>query len=122
MAAVLTNLGEEWAAGAIVQSNALDGHFGHWGSGAGTAAKADTTLFTAESEARVAGTVSLQGSGAAAKWQNIFTLTAAGAKTITNAGCFDALTLGNLLVHFDHGNIVLAISDQIQYTVTLDPA
>jgi hypothetical protein len=122
MAAVLTNLGEEWAAGCLVQSNALDGHFGHWGSGAGVAAKADVALFVAEAEARVAGAVTLQGAGAAAKWQNIFTLTAAGAKTITNAGCFDALAAGNLLIHWDHGNIVLAVGDQIQYTVTLDPA
>jgi hypothetical protein len=122
MAAVLTNLGEEWAAGCLAQTNALDGHFGHWGTGAGTAAKGDTALFTAAAEARAAGTVTLTGTLAAAKWQNVFTLTSLSAQTITNAGCFDAVSAGNLLIHFDHGNIVLAIGDQIQYTVTLDPA
>jgi hypothetical protein len=122
MAAVLTNLGEEWAVDRLTGASALDGHFGHWGTGAGTAAKGDTTLFTPASEARVAGTVSKTGSGSSAKWQNIFTLTADAIKTITNAGTFGLVSGGDMYTHWDHGNIVLALGDQIQYTVTIDPA
>lgn len=122
MAAVLTNLGEEWVVDRLTGASALDGHFGHWGTGAGTAAKGDTTLFTAGSEARVAGTVSKVGTLAAAVYQLVFTLTANAIKTITNAGTFDALTVGSLFTHWDHGNIVLDIGDQIQYTITMDPA
>ena len=121
MAVVLTNQGEEWACRCMAQTDADDAHFVGWGTGAGTAAKADTGLFTEASEARVVGTVSVQGTGAAAKYQVVGTLTADGAKTITNAGNFEALTGANIVVHGDHGGIALALGDRIEYTITIDP-
>ena len=122
MAAVLVNLGEEWAVDRLTGASALNGQYGHWGTGAGTAAKGDTGLFTPGSEARVAGTVSKTGSGSTAKYQNVFTLTADATKTITNAGTFGAVSGGDMYTHWDHGGITIDAGDQIQYTVTLDPA
>ena len=89
-----------------------------WGTGAGTAAKGDTTLFTEAAEARVAPTVSQP---TADKNQWIGTMTCAGAgKTITNAGLFDAAAAGNLIVKGDFTGIVLAIGDKIEFTISLE--
>lgn len=130
LATVLTNNGEDWAAQRLAGSGSLStasGQYVHWGTGAGTAAKGDTDLFTPATEARVAGTVTVTGSGATAKWQNVATLTADGAKTITNAGAWSAAgtgsppTGGTLFVKGDFTGIALALNDQIQFTVTIDP-
>ena len=122
MATVITNAGEQWSADRMSGASALNGAHVGWGTGAGTAAKADTALFTEASETRVSGAVSTSGAGAAAKYQVVATLTANGAKTITNAGNFDASAAGNLVVHGDFTGIVLALNDSIQFTISLDPA
>ena len=101
--------------------SALDGHFVGWGTGAGTAAAADTTLSTEAAEARVVGTVSVVGTGASAVYQVVGTITAAGTKTITNAGNFTASTSGTLIVHGDHGGIAVDAGDSITYTISLNP-
>lgn len=88
-----------------------------WGSGAGTAAKGDTTLFTEESESRVAAAVSQP---TADKNQWVGTLTAAGAKTITNAGLFNAATGPTLIVKGDFTGIVLGVGDKIEFTISLE--
>jgi hypothetical protein len=88
-----------------------------WGTGAGTAAKGDTTLFTEASEARVVPTVSQP---TADKNQWVGTITADGAKTITNAGLFDAAAAGNLIVKGDFTGIVLALNDKIEFTISLE--
>ena len=88
-----------------------------WGTGAGTAAKADTTLFVEASEARVVPTITQP---LADKNQWVGTLTADAAKTITNAGLFDAATAGNLVVKGDFTGIVLATGDKIEFTITLE--
>jgi hypothetical protein len=122
MATVLANTGEQWAADRMSGASALTGSFVGWGTGAGTAAKGDTTLFTEASEARTNGSVSTSGSGAAAMYQVVATLTANGTKTITNAGNFDASTVGNLIVKGDFTGIALQTNDQIQFTVQIDPS
>jgi len=88
-----------------------------WGTGAGTAAKADTTLFVEASEARVVPTVTQP---LADKNQWVGTLTADAGKTITNAGLFDAATAGNLIVKGDFTGIVLATGDKIEFTISLE--
>jgi hypothetical protein len=122
MAVVITNVGEQWACDRMSGVSALNGSFVGWGTGAGTANKTDTTLFTEASEARVSGTVTTNGSGASAKYQVVATITANGSKTITNAGNLDASTVGNLIVHGDFTGIALATNDQIQFTITIDPS
>jgi len=122
MATVYTQMGEEKVVDLIdgvsaVHLDATNAKIG-WGTGAGTAAKADTTLFVEASEARVAATVSQP---VADKNQWVATMTCAGAgKTITNAGLFDAATAGNLVIHGDFTGIALAIGDKIEFTLSLE--
>ncbi len=122
MAVVLTNLGEQWVADRCSGVSALDGHFIGWGTGAGTSAKGDTTLFTEAAETRAVGVVTTQGSGAAAKYQVVGTITSLSVQTITNAGNLTAASAGVLIVHGDFTGIPLAIGDAIQFTITLDPS
>lgn len=90
-----------------------------WGTGAGTTAKGDTTLFTEASEARVAPTASQP---SAKQNQLIATLTADGAKTITNAGVLDADVGGTLIAKSDFAGIGLALNDSIQFTFQINHA
>jgi len=122
MATVLVNGGEGWVCGRLAGTLATDGHYIGWGTGAGTAAKADTTLFTEATEARAAGTVTVEGTGASAVYQVVGTLTADGTKTITNVGNFTASTVGTLIIHQDHTGVPLTIGEAITYTFTLNPA
>jgi hypothetical protein len=122
MATVLTNVGEQWVCDRASGVSALDGQYVAWGTGAGTAAKGDSTLFTEASEARVSGTVTTNGTGASAKYQVVATIVADGVKTITNAGNFTASAAGVLIVKGDFTGIALAADDSITFTITLDPS
>ena len=121
MATIYTSAGEAKVVDLIdgtsaVHLDATNGKIG-WGTGAGTAAKGDTTLFTEATEARVA-VVATQPLADKNQW--VATLTADGAKTITNAGLFDAASGGNLVVKGDFTGIVLALGDKIEFTITLE--
>lgn len=122
MATVLTNVGEQYVCDFLSAVTALTAQYVAWGTGAGTAAKGDTTLFVEASESRVAGALTTQGTGAAAVFQVIGTITADGGKTITNAGLFDASTSGKMIIKGDFSDIILAVSDKIEFTFTLDPS
>jgi len=118
MATVLTN------AGTAICANRLHGTgtepvYIAWGTGAGTAAVGDTTLFTEASESRVSGTVTIVTTTVTNDtWQNVGTITCAGSgKTITNAGSFDASTSGNLHIKGDFTGIALSVGDSIQFTI-----
>lgn len=113
MADVLVNAGEDFI---VDQIDAFGTYYLAWGTGAGTAAKGDTTLFSEASESRVSTTDS-QPASDTMQW--VATITADGTKTITNAGVFDAATVGNLIVKGDHTGVAVVLSDQIEYTVTL---
>lgn len=120
MATVYTSLGETKVVDLIdgtsgTHWDATNAKIG-WGTGAGTAAKADIALFTEASEARVA-VVASQPTADKNQWTA--TLTADGAKTITNAGLFDAVG-DNCVIHGDFTGIVLALNDQIAFTITLE--
>ena len=121
MATIYTQAGEEAVVDLIDGTSstilsAANAKIG-WGTGAGTHAKASTTLFTEASEARVAATVSQP---AADKNQWVGTLTADAAKTITNAGLFDAATVGTLVVAGDFTGVALALGDKIEFTISLE--
>jgi len=88
-----------------------------WGTGAGTAGKSDTVLFTEASESRVTAT---RTQPAADKIQWVGTLTASGSKTITNAGNFTASSGGTLIVHGDFTGISLNSGDKIEFTIQLE--
>ena len=87
-----------------------------WGTGAGTAAVGDTTLFTEASEARVNPAIS-QPAADTNRW--IATMTADAGKTITNAGLFNASAAGTMFVKGDFTGVVLASGDKIEFTITL---
>lgn len=101
--------------------------YGGWGTGAGTAAVADTGLFTAATEARVAGTssrVTAPGSSVTNDaYQVVVSIVADAAKTITNFGLWDAAgtgsppTGGNLHLHSSFDGIPLgAAGEGISFT------
>ena len=117
MADIFTDVGETLVADYVDGTqNAPTNWYVAWGTGAGTAAKGDTTLFTEASEARVIATESQPSAD-----QNRFvgTITADGSKTITNAGVFDASTTGDMLLKSDFTGIALALNDSIQFTFTI---
>ena len=87
------------------------------GTGSGTTAAADTTLFT-ETGTRTAGTSTQQTTSTTNDtYQVVGTITASGALTVTNAGLFDASTSGNLFIKSDFTGVVLASGDSIQFTI-----
>jgi hypothetical protein len=117
LAAVLTQAGEEWIVDvldAIISNQTAFTQYGGWGTGAGTAAKVDTALFTEGSEARVATTRSQY---AVDKLRHVFQIVADAGKTITNAGVLSASTDGTLILHWDHADQPLNQNDAIEYTV-----
>lgn len=88
-----------------------------WGTGAGTAAVGDTTLFTEASESRVTATESQPSANVN---RLVGTLTCAGSgKTITNAGVFDAASSGNMPLKSDFTGVALNVGDSIQFTFEL---
>lgn len=117
MATLLVNAGRDILTNRI-KGAGTEPVYGSWGTGAGTTAATDTTLFTEASEARVSGTTTrVTTSTTNDTWQNVWTMTANAGKTITNAGCLDASSSGNLFIKFDFSGIVLNLNDQIQFTV-----
>lgn len=116
MATVYTDAGEAWVVDAIDATVAPGTHYIGWGTGAGTAGKTDTTLFTEASEARVSATKS-QPAADTNRW--VATLTADAGKTITNAGVFTATSGGTMIVKGDFTGIVLATGDKIEFTISL---
>lgn len=126
MANVLTNLGRAMITAALKASGYTEPAYIGWGTGAGTAAAADTTLFT-EKAADLSATSGTRPTGTTSRvttsvtndtWQNQGTYTATGAGTVTNAGCWDnsALGSGNLAIKADFTGIGLASGDSIQFT------
>lgn len=86
------------------------------GTGAGTAALTDTTLFT-EVETRVSGTSTQQTTSTTNDtYQVIGTVAITATRAITNAGLFDALTVGNMFTKGDFAVINLITGDSLQET------
>lgn len=118
MATVLTNTGK---AQMIAKCNSgLTTPYIGWGTGAGTAAATDTTLFTEVSAERTASTQSIVTTTVTNDTlRNIATLTSGSGATITNAGLFDASSGGNMWVKGDFTGVVLAAGDKIQFTADI---
>lgn len=116
MADIYPDAGEDLTADIMDGTSAVPTWRVAWGTGAGTAAKGDTTLFTEAAESRVSTTQSQPSSN-----QNRFveTITSAGTQTITNAGIFDAASSGNMLLKSDFTGIALESGDKIEFTFTL---
>jgi hypothetical protein len=113
MADIFTDVGETLTADLIDGTITAPTWRVGWGTGAGTAAKGDTTLFTEAAEARVVATMSQPSANVN---QFVALMTSASAQTITNAGILDAASAGNLFGKSDFAGILLAIGDKIAFT------
>ena len=117
MADIYTNVGEDLTADLIDGTiSAPANWYVGWGTGAGTAAKGNTTLFTEAAETRIAAAESQPSSD---QNQFVATLTSASSQTITNAGVFDAVSAGNMMLKSDFSGIALGNGDQIAFTFQL---
>lgn len=115
MATVYTNAGKAITTNRIKGSGTEPAYVAI-GTGAGTAAITDTTLFT-EAESRVAGTSTQQTTTVTNDtYQVVGTITATATRAVTNAGLFDASTAGNLFMKGDFSTINLSTGDSIQIT------
>lgn len=118
MATLLVNTGKAVVTNRIKNgaTGATEPNYVAWGTGAGTTAAADTTLFT-ETGTRVAGTSSqVTTTTTSDTYQVVGTMTAGATLAITNAGLFDASTVGNLFAKGDFATINLNSGDSIQFT------
>lgn len=116
MATVYTTVGKAFIVDLIDATVAVAAHYIGWGTGAGTAAVGDTTLFTEATEARVSATKSQPASD---KNQWLAQITADGTKTITNAGVLSASSGGTLILKGDFTGIALLVGDKLEFTFTL---
>jgi hypothetical protein len=118
MATLLVNTGKAVVTNRVKNgaTGATEPNYVAYGTGAGTTALTDTTLFT-ETGTRVAGTSTQQTTTTTSDtYQVIGTQTAGSTLAITNAGLFDASTSGNLFVKGDFTTINLSSGDSIQFT------
>lgn len=115
MATLLVNAGKAIVTNRI-KGSGTEPVYVAYGTGAGTTAAADTTLFT-ETGTRQSGTSTQQTTSVTNDtYQVVGTQTAGGTLAITNAGLFDASTSGNLFVKGDFSTINLSSGDSIQFT------
>ncbi len=123
MAVVVVNTGKAAFTGRMRGVGTEPVYLG-WGTGAGTAAATDTTLFTEALVSLSAGTTD-HTTGTSSQvtttttsdtYQVVATRSATGAGTVTNAGLWDAASGGTLFLKGDHGSTTLANGDAIQYT------
>jgi len=116
MATVLTNAGKDIITNRIL-GNGTEPKFAAIGTGAGTAAATDTTLFT-EVETRSGTNAGSRSTTTTTndtvQWTNTVSITAT--RAITNAGFFDASSSGNLLLKGDFSTINLVNGDSLQLT------
>ena len=116
MGALVVNTGLAKLIARLKGSDNLEPNYSAIGTGAGTTAAADTTLFT-EAGTRVQGTSSIQQTTVAGDtYQVVATHSPGTAETITNAGLFDASSAGNLFMKGDFAGIALGAQDSLQLT------
>ena len=122
-ATVITNVGLAIITNRIIQAGTAPKYIG-WGTGAGTAAVGDTTLFTEALVALTAGTsdhtTGTEARTTTTQTNDTYTVTgtraATGAGTVTNAGLWDAASAGTLFVKGDFTGIGLGSGDSIAFT------
>jgi hypothetical protein len=118
-ATVITNVGQSIVTNRMISAG-TEPKYVAWGTGAGTAAITDTTLFTESTdEARTNGTSSrVTTTVTNDTYQVVGLMTVATTnKTITNCGLFDASTTGNMYFKSDFTGIALLIGEAITFTI-----
>lgn len=116
-----TQAGEEIVVDLIEGISAVhfDGTNGHieWGLGTTDPVKGNTDIETTTSEAR-SNVAASQPSADINQW--VATITAAGSKTITECAMFNDLTAGVMLIRATFAGIPVVVSDQIEFTISLE--
>ena len=123
LAVAFTNAGAALLNNRVIQAGTAPKNIG-WGTGTTAAAVADTALQTEAApttaggrtvgtESRVTTTVTND------TYQVAGTVTAGGALAITEAGLFDAVTAGNMLLHAVFSPVNVALGDSIAFTFQL---
>lgn len=123
LATVFTNAGAAIVTNRMVQAGTAAKNIG-WGTGSTGAAVSDTTLQTeaapTTSGGRTVGTESRTTvTNTNDNYQVAGTVTAAGGLAITEAGLFDAVTAGNMLIRSVFAAVNVAASDSIAFTFGL---
>lgn len=114
---VVTNVGVQFFANAVVASNNMTTlNFHASGTGVTAAAVGDTVMQTDSGVARVTGTLSSPANGA---FRSVGTMAYASALAITEYGLFSAVTVGTLIDRFVFAAINVVNGDSIQFTFTL---
>ena len=124
IATVIANVGLAIITNRITQAGTAPKNIG-WGTGAGTAAVGDTTLFTEALVNLSAGTtdhtVGTESRTTTTQTNDTYTVTgtrtATGSGTVTNAGTWDAASGGTLFIKGDFTGIGLASGDSIAFTI-----
>jgi len=122
MATVLTNGGKGMITALLSALGSATPAYSGWGTGAGTAAITDTTLFTESAdESRAATTLTQQTTTTTNDTlRAVATMTCAvSGKTITNAGLWTASSGGTLFFKGDFTGVALSVSDSITFTYSL---
>jgi hypothetical protein len=123
LATVFTNAGAAIVTNRITQAGTAPKNIG-WGTGTNAAAVGDTTLQTeaapTTSGGRTVGTESRTTvTNTNDNYQVAGTVTAAGTLAITEAGLFDAVTAGNMLIRSVFSAVNVASGDSIAFTFGL---
>lgn len=119
MATKVTSVGRDWMVDKLDGTVATKMEYIGWGTGAGTTAIGDTTLFTESAETRVGGS----GSGvtlsqpASDTNRAVGTLTASTTRAITNAATFTAVSSGTIGTKGDFTTVNLLTGDSITFTI-----
>ena len=120
-AVVYTTTGKNWVVDKVDNTVGAATFYIAWGTGGsstgGTATAGDTTLSARATEAAVI-TTNSQPSADTNQW--VGTLTTTTVKVIEEAGLFAGTsTATTMIIRGSHGGVVLAVSDSIQYTISL---
>lgn len=124
LATVFTSAGAAIVTNRIIQAGTAPKNIG-WGVGVAAAATTDTALGTESAPTtgggRTVGTESrVNGTATSGKYQVTGTVTAASTLAITEAGLFDAVTAGNMLIRSVFSAVNVVSGDSIAFTFTLD--
>ena len=128
MASLVPNTGKAVLSGRMIGTTPTQAepHFLGWGTGATAGSATSTDLSTPASEARVSGTSTQVTTTVTNDTHQVLgTITATGAKTITNVGVFDAAGSGSppsggvLYAIFDGLSQALSSGDSIQLTAKI---
>lgn len=123
LATVFTNAGAAIVTNRMIQAGTAPKNIG-WGIGTNAAAVADTTLQTESAPTTAGGrTVGTESRTTVTNtndnYQVVGTVTAAGGLAITEAGLFDAVTAGNMLIRSVFAAINVVAADSIAFTFGL---